>query len=204
MPKSSKCTTGVLLATLAAGIGAVPVVAQQNGRFASLKVQAFDLFERKQYAQVAGKLEEIWETDKSDPKVSEYLAMGYLYGDKSVEQKTIDKVEQLMKESIAKSGQATFIVQHSHGRSGYLDGDAMNNYCSGKMSIATGKMAFIDDKGKDSMDLVAQDVAGMRLLSGSPGRFQMKVGAKTLVFRVFSQTKLEAELLDRVAKANVK
>jgi hypothetical protein len=74
---NNRLTTGfVLLSSI--------VVAQQNGRFATLKNQAFELFDRGRYDQVSGRLEEVWEQDRSDTKVAEYLAMGYLYGDHSV------------------------------------------------------------------------------------------------------------------------
>ena len=37
---------------------ATVLTAQQNGRFAALKSQAFDYFDRGQYDKVAGKLED--------------------------------------------------------------------------------------------------------------------------------------------------
>jgi hypothetical protein len=63
-------------------------LAQQNGRFSTLRIQAMEAFERGQFDQVAGKVEEIWEQDRSEPKVAEYLAMGYLYSEHNVDKAT--------------------------------------------------------------------------------------------------------------------
>src|SRR5690242_18798973 len=79
---------------LAGVICNVSGLAQQNGRFATLRMQAMEAYDRGQFEQVAGKLEEIWEQDHSDPKVAEYLAMGYLYGEHNPE-----KAQPLMKEA---------------------------------------------------------------------------------------------------------
>jgi hypothetical protein len=186
----------VLSWCLLAGLTAI---GQENGRFAGLKAQALEYFQRGQYAQVVGKLEEVWEQDQTDPKVAEYLAMGYLYGESDAK-----KAEPVMLAAIAHGGQATFLVQHSHERSTILSGDTMNNYCTGRISVANGKMDFIADSTDHSATFLAPDLKEFRILNGSAGRFQIKSGAKTSVFRVKSQTRDEAALLERLARQNLK
>jgi hypothetical protein len=174
-------------------------LAQQNGRFATLKSQAFDYFDRGQYDKVAGKLEEIWEQDHSDLKVGEYLAMGYLYGEKD-----LAKAQPVMKEVLAKGGQATFLVQHSHEKLGLLSGDTMNNYCSGKMSITPGKVSFVADDGKHSTDFSAAALRTLRLQGSGPGRFEIKSEGRNYTFRVRSETHAEAALLQDLVQQNLK
>jgi hypothetical protein len=174
-------------------------VAGQNGRYAILKEQAFLSFERGQYDQVAGKLEEIWEQDKSDPKVAEYLAMGYLYGEKSV-----TKAEPVMLAAFDKGGQATFLMLHSHEKA-FTNG-VINNFCTGKMIVHKGKLSFVGDSGGHSFDFTASQAADVKLLGGSsPGRLQFQQGPKTkVIFRVKTTTKDEADLFDRVLQQAMK
>src|SRR5437879_2654174 len=95
----------LLLATLACALPwPVDIRAQQNGRFATLKAQAFDLFQRGRYAEVVGKLEEILEQDQTDPKVAQYLAMGYLYGEHSPA-----KARPVMEKAISLGAPAIFL-----------------------------------------------------------------------------------------------
>jgi hypothetical protein len=173
--------------------------AQQNGRFASLKSQALTMFERGQYDQVAGKLEEIWEQDQSDPKVAEYLAIGYLYGEHNVA-----KAKPVMQAAIARGGQATFLVRHSHDKSGILSGDTINNYCSGRMSMVRGKLSFTADSGEHSVEIPANQLKGLKTLGGSPGRIEIKSAAKTYLFRVKSETNAEALFLAEMVTQHVK
>jgi hypothetical protein len=178
---------------------ALAAFAQQNGRFATLKSQAFDYFDRGQYDKVAGKLEEIWEQDHSDLKVGEYLAMGYLYGEKD-----LAKAQPIMKETLAKGGQATFIVQHSHEKLGLLNGDTLNNYCSGKMSIVPGKVSFVADDGMHSKTFSRTALKALRLQGSGPGRFEIKSEGKNYTFRVRSETHAEAAFLLELVQQNLK
>ena len=180
-------------------IGCGVGLGQQNGRFASLKSQAFEAFDRGQFDQVAGKLEEIWEQDQTDPKVAEYLAMGYLYGERRA-----DKARPLMKAAIAKGGQATFMVRHSHERAGILSGDIINNYCSGRMSITADKIAFISEIPDHSVTFTLVDLKSFRILGGSPGRVEIKSHNKTHIFRVKSESTDEANLLQEIASESLK
>jgi len=181
-------------------IFAVFLFSQQNGRFASLKSQAFDLFDRGRYSEVAGRLEEVWEQDHSDARVAEYLAMGYLYGEKDVK-----KAKALMQESLKAGGLATFLVQHSHERGlGLLGSDVMNNYCSGRISVAPGKMSFIADSGDHSATFAAADLKEFRLPGNKPGRAEIKSGAKAFIFRVKSDTHAEAALFEDLVNQNLR
>jgi hypothetical protein len=175
------------------------LTAQQNARFATLKEQAFAHFERGQYDQMAGKLEEIWESDQSDAKVAEYLGMGYMYGEHS-----LNKAKPVMKAAIEHGGQATFLVQHSHERGRLLSGDTMNNFCTGKLSIMSGKMAFTADSGEHSTTFTSADAKDFRILGGSPGRIQIKSSGKNLTFRVKTGRQDEAQFLEDLVIAYLK
>jgi hypothetical protein len=173
--------------------------AQQSGRFADLKSRALELFQKGRYAEVAGKMEEIWEQDKSDPKVAEYLAMGYLYG----EHDSV-RAAPLMRQAIAEGGQATFLSAHSHDRLRGLEGDTMNEFCMGRISVSPGKLAFIADSGEHSTIIRTSDLKDFSVLGGAPGRIQIRSYGKTYLFRVKSQTRDEAILLAHLAEANLK
>jgi hypothetical protein len=187
----TRCCIAILLFCFAA-------FGEQNGRFAVLKEQGFVLFERGQYKEMAGKLEEVWENDQSDPKVAEYLAMGYLYGEKSA-----SKAEPVMLIALDKGGQATFLMQHSHERALTSSG-VMNNYCSGKMIVHKGKLSFVADKGEHSFEFSASEASGLKPLGGSPGRFQFQQERKNVVFRVKTETRDEVDLFGRVLKQALK
>ena len=173
--------------------------AQQNGRFASLKSQAFEFFDRGQYEQVAGKLEEVWEQDQSDPKVAEYLGIGYLYGEHD-----LAKAKPVMLAAIERGGQATFLVQHSHEKNSFLTGGTIDNYCDGKMSVSPGKVAFVAQSGPHSVSFAPGDIREFKALGGAPGRVQIKASGKTWTFRVKTEKNDEAEFLEQVVTQNLK
>ena len=176
--------------------------AQQNGRFALLKSQALTAFDHGQYELVAGKLEEIWEQDQSDPVVAAYLALGYLYGEHDAA-----KAKPLLKRAIDLGSQAIFLVQHSHEKTGVLgginSGDIMNNYCTGRIAISPGTVAFVADSGEHSTTFSAADVKEFKILGGAPGRLQLKTPSKTYVFRVKSEKRDEAAMLEELANDNL-
>lgn len=172
----------------------VAAVAQQNGRFAALKTQAFDLFQRGRYAEVVGKLEEIWEQDKSDPKVAQYLAMGYMYGERKAAE-----ARPVMEQAILLGVPAIFLLQHSHERLTVLNGNTMNQYCTGQMRITPGKMEFVADATDHSVTITPSDLKEFKL-QNVPGRIQIKAAGKTYVFRVKSDTRDEAVLLGQLAE----
>lgn len=180
-------------------VSGVSALAQENGRFATLRLQAMAAFDRGQFDQVAGKLEEIWEQDHSDPKVAEYLAMGYLYGEHNV-----DKARPVMEEAIARGGQATFLIQHSHEKMAFLQGDPMNNYCSGKMSISPGTIVFISEQADHSAKIRPLELKEFKVLGGVPGRIEIKAGNQKWTFRVRSGTMSEANLLEEIAEQNLR
>ena len=173
--------------------------AQQNGRFADLKAQAFAAFDKGKYAEVAGKLEEVWEEDQSDAKVAEYLAMGYLYSERSTA-----KARALMEKAVALGGQATFLVVHSHERMGFIQGDLITNFCAGKISIFPGKLNFIADSGQHSVTITAAELEDFSILNGAPGRIRIKTAGRNYTFRVKTQTRSEALLLGHIAEQNLK
>jgi hypothetical protein len=174
--------------------------AGQSGRHADLKMQGIQAFEKGRYSETAGKLEEIWEEDQSDPKVAEYLAMGYLYGEKSVE-----KAAPVMQKAIADGGQASFLVVHSHEHGGFLHGDVISQFCTGRISIVPGKLIFVsDDQPEHNVTVFPADLTDFSVLGGAPGRIHIKAAGKTYNFRVKSETRKEAVLLTEVAQQNLK
>ena len=175
------------------------IFGQQNGRFASLKSQGFTAFDRGQYDQVAGKLEEVWEQDQSDPKVAEFLGMGYLYGERS-----LTKAKPVMEAAIKLGGQATFLVQHSHEKGAFLTGSTMNNYCTGRLSVVPGKLSYAADSGDHAAVFTADDLKEFKIAGGSPGRVQIKSAGKNYIFRLKTDTRDEVLWLDELVKQNVK
>lgn len=171
----------------------------QNGRFADLKASAFQAFDKGRYAEVAGRLEEIWEEDQSDAKVAEYLAMGYLYGERD-----LSKAQPLLEKAIALGGQATFLVIHSHEHLSMLRGDVITDFCTGKLSITPGKISFLADSGEHTLNIPGTELKEFSILGGSPGRIHIKTLDRGYVFRVKTQTRSEAVLLGRLAEQNLK
>jgi hypothetical protein len=112
---------------------------QNGGRFDALQNLAEDYLKNGQFDRAAGKLEEVWEQEKTDPVVAEKLAMAYLNGDdRRYRKEVFVKARVLQERAIALGGRATFLVRHSHGRisSGL-------NYCGGKLSISPGKVVYV-------------------------------------------------------------
>jgi hypothetical protein len=177
----------------------VHLSAQANGRFATLKAQAFDAFQKAKYAEVAGKLEEVWEQDQTDAKVAEYLAMGYLYGEHNAA-----KAHPLMQTAISLGGQATFLVHHSHEHGNLLSGGTMNQFCTGRISITPGKLSFVSDSGEHSATITPADLKDFRLLGNIPGRVSIKAGGKNYTFSVKSETRDEAVLLEQMSEQYLK
>lgn len=172
---------------------------QANGRFADLKAQAFQAFDRGDFSGVAGKLEEVWEADPTDAKVAEYLAMGYLYGEKDPA-----KAEPLMQKAIDLGGQATFLAIHSHERLGLLQGgDVITQFCSGRLSVRPGKLVYVSETGEHNVTFTKAELRDFTVMSGAPGRIRIKAAGKTYVFRVKSETHKEAALLGRIAEQNL-
>jgi hypothetical protein len=185
--------------TLASWLLPVPAAAQANGRFATLKTQAFDAFQKARYADMAGKLEEVWEQDQTDPKVAEYLAMGYLYGEHSAA-----KAHPLMQTAISLGGQATFLVHHSHERGTIITGSTMNQFCTGRISITPGKLSFVSDGGEHSATITLADLKDFRIPGNIPGRVLIKAGGKNYTFSVKSESRDESVLLEQMSEQYLK
>jgi len=194
----SRVQSGLLFAIVFLA-AATSLPSQANGRFATLKAQAFDAFQRGKYAEVAGKLEEVWEQDQSDPKVAEYLAMGYLYGEHDTA-----KARPVMQKAIELGGQATFLVHHSHEHGSLLSGSTMNQFCTGRIAITPGKLSFISDSGEHSATIAPADLKDFRVLGSIPGRILIKAGGKNFTFSVRSETRDEAVLLEQIAEQYLK
>jgi hypothetical protein len=66
------------------------------------------------------------------------------------------------------------------------------------MSVSAGKLEFIADSGDHSMSFDRSEAKELRVLGGGPGRFQIKASGKQQTFRVLTQTRDEADVLERV------
>lgn len=154
---------------------------QIRGRFDETKRLGLIYIKNGQYDKAAGKLEEVWEMQKpSDPLVAENLAVAYLNGEDRKSQRDLDlKAFGLMEQAISGGGQATLLVLHSHEKLGLIQGNALTKFCSGRLSIKSGHLAFIseagDHAGEDSFEFSAADFNGVEPnRDNSRGMFHIK------------------------------
>src|SRR5207302_5064602 len=129
--------------------------------------------------------EEVWEQDQSDASVAEGLAIAYLNGeDRRYHGELEAKAESLMRQAIRLGGTASFIVQHSHDKFSILHGKTTNDYCSGKLSIAPGRLTFIAqprrgmpehsfDSAREEVRVTAPDENGAFQIKTKSGNYTM-------------------------------
>jgi hypothetical protein len=145
------------------------VFGQTSGRFEDVKRIAQQYLDSNQYDKAAGKLEEVWEQDKSDPTVAENLGIAYLNGDdRRYNANVVGKGTSVMQESLKLGGKATFLVQHGHeGKLVKLatGGDSLK-YCDGKLSVSKGKLYFVMKQLKGAEDHSFEATADQVKVSG--------------------------------------
>jgi hypothetical protein len=189
-----RCRGFMIIATLP-----TIVFAQGGGRFEESKRLALAYMESNQYDRAAGKLEEIWEQNQSDPDVAEWLAVAYLNGQDRDSQSGVEtKSLALMEQSLRLGGKATLLVQHSHERLGWLQGHTINNYCSGKLSVSPGRLVFIAvaRRGLEehSFDFPADEVRISGPSQDDMGAFQIKTKSKTYSLIPRTRNRKDSEL----------
>src|SRR5947207_1450786 len=107
--------------------------AQTGGRFEEAKRMALAYIRSEQFDKAAGRLEEVWEEDQSDPTVAENLALAYLNTEDKhslpeLQQKAFGLIDKLA----AMHARVSFIVHHSHEKLAWLQGREWHIYCSGR------------------------------------------------------------------------
>jgi hypothetical protein len=142
---------------------------QSGGRFEDVKRIAQQYLDSNQFDKAAGKLEEVWEQDKSDPTVAENLGIAYWNGDdRRYNANVVAKGTSVMQESLKLGGKATFLVQHGHeGKLVKLatGGDSLK-YCDGKLSVSKGKLSFVMKQLKGAEDHSFEATADQVKVSG--------------------------------------
>jgi hypothetical protein len=154
---------------------------QSGGRFEDLKRIAQQYLDSNQFDKAAGKLEEVWEQDKTDPTVAENLGLAYLNGDdRRYSPAVAEKAAKIMEESLKLGGRATFLVQHAHeGKVVKLvtGGDSLK-YCDGKLSISHGKVVFVMKPLKGAEDHSFEATADQIKVSGPTPAGSFKISRK--------------------------
>lgn len=134
---------------------------QSGGRFEETKSLGLTYLHRGEYDKAAGKLEEVWEMQKPpDPLVAESLAIAYLNGDDRKSEAGLDQQAfTLLEKAIAMGGQATLLVEHSHEKLGFIQGNELTKFCSGRLTVRPGKLTFVSEggehPGQDSFEFAA-------------------------------------------------
>ena len=154
---------------------------QSGGRFEEAKRMGMAYVNSEQFDKAAGRLEEVWEQDQSDPVVGEFLAVAYL---NSEDRRSLPQNQKqafaIIDHLVASGSRVTFLVQHSHEKLGWLQGRELNQYCRGRLSIANHHLIFVSDKGEKasqhSFDVEASQIKSISLNEDDRrGTFQLKL-----------------------------
>jgi hypothetical protein len=125
------------------------LVAQSGGRFEEAKRMGMAYIQSEQFDRAAGRLEEVWEQDKSDPSVGEFLAIAYLNTeDRRSLAENQAKAFEIIHFLTGAGSRVSFLVQHSHERLGWIEGHELNQYCRGRLSIGNHRLTFVSDRGE--------------------------------------------------------
>jgi len=148
--------------------------AQTNGRYEEAKRMGMAFIQSEQFDRASGRLEEVWEQDQSDPNVGEFLALAYL---NTEDRRALPKLEKqayaIIRGLVTSGARVTFLVQHSHEKLGWLQGRELNQYCSGRLSLAGGHVVFVSDKGdKASQHSFDRDAGKIKSISLQPAGSQ--------------------------------
>jgi hypothetical protein len=178
------------------------LAAQNTGRFADLIARGHASLEAGKYNQAVNSFEEVWEQDQSDPSVAEGLAMAYLYADRDAL-----RSKPLAELAIGKGGRATFFVQHSHEKIGFLPQELIN-YCKGKLSISPGRLAFASRQPDHSFTLSPADWQPLkpddRFGEDRKSFFIRTADKKKQSFRAYSGTEQEKALILSLIEKHVR
>lgn len=125
------------------------VFGQTGARFEDAKRSGMSYITSGHFDKAAGRLEEVWEEDKSDLMVGEFLAVAYLNTEDRASLPLLAKRGfKLIEYVVAQGGKATFLVHHSHENLAWLQGREMHRYCSGRLTVSARGMTFISERGE--------------------------------------------------------
>src|SRR5438874_5320584 len=92
--------------------GALLEAGQSGGRFEEAKRMGMAYVNSEQFDKAAGRLEEVWEQDQSDPVVGEFLAVAYL---NSEDRRSLPQNQKqafaIIDHLVASGSRVTFLVQ---------------------------------------------------------------------------------------------
>jgi len=157
--------------------------------------------------------EEVWEQDQSDPKFGEFLALAYL---NTEDRRVLPKLEKqayaIIRGLVTSGARVTFLVQHSHEKLGWLQGRELNQYCSGRLSLAGGHVVFVSDKGdKASQHSFDRDAGKIKSISlnadDTRGTFVLKLASEGNLFmatrnRNREEARVIVDLMQQMSRAN--
>ena len=192
------------LAPILALVTAPMVSAQSGGRFEEAKRQGLLYVKNFSFDKAAGKLEEVWEQDKSDPAVAENLALAYLNGaDRDSHPEIEGKAVALMERSLAMGGRATFLVVHSHEKLGFIQGRRSSSFCTGFLTVAKGRLSFTSQSkekpSEHTFDLSPSGMVELRVhTDNKEGAFYVKTREKTFNFLPRNWSPRDAQTISNI------
>lgn len=142
-----------------------------EGRQAALIRRGLELMEQERYADAANLLEEAWETDSSDPLVTENLAICLLHG-----RKDRAGAFRLMRDALARGGRAGVVVEHIHERA-VLSAGIVSDTCKGRLYVQKSRIHFVSAQPEHSFAVTAGEVKELkrnRALGASQGAFHLE------------------------------
>lgn len=188
---------GALFPLLACGA----LLIAQDGRFEEAKRMGMNYIQSEQYDKAAGRLEEVWEQDQSDPSVGEYLALAYLNTEDrfSLPNNQVQAFA-IIHKLVANGSEVSFAVLHSHEKMGWLQGREFTQYCRGRLAIRPKRLIFVAEKGEKatqhSFDLDIGEVKSVSVNQNDRrGTFELKLKNATYNMGTRAQNRDEANLI---------
>jgi len=187
------------------------LLAQNSGRFEESKRMALAYIDSEQFDKAAGRLEEVWEQDRSDTRVGESLALAYLNSEDRYSRADLQKQAFTIIDSlVSRHERVSFLVHHSHEKLAWLQGREWHQYCSGRLSITQNGLAYLATKGKDAERHSFESVfdkmnANAIELDTEDGRgvFHLKTPKGGYVMAVRTQNRAEATFLVGLIKRSL-
>ena len=177
------------------------LLAAQTARFEEAKRVGLGYIRAEQYDKAAGRLEEVWEQDKSDPMVGEYLALAYLNSEDHANHSANQAQGfEIIRKLASQESRVTFTVIHSHETMSWLQGRQWNQYCRGRLSISPSRLVFISEKGEKAGEH-SFDIDGhqSKTVYVNPkeqrGIFQIKTGESSYLMATRTASFEEAALI---------
>lgn len=206
-PISRKSGMSVLLLAAAVAIQPVAYASPEppESRQAALIRRGLELMEQERYAEAANLLEEAWESDSTDPLVTENLAICLLHG-----RKDRPGAFRLMRDALARGRRAGMVVEHIHEKA-VLSAGIVSDTCKGWLYVQKSGIHFVSAQPEHSFAVTAGEVKELkrnRALGASQGAFHLETvkgrkinlrpadwSAETteLIFRLWEVVKRQSE-----------